>query len=126
MILWLSPMTKTTKHPNLLWRASGLIVLALITPLFLIKLPSSGVSTALPLDKLIHLVFHFCLCAWFLIGGDRWAHVFCLSFLYGLAIEFAQYFTPDRSFELADLSANIIGAILAVGIYQKARRRFHR
>ncbi|MBH46734.1 MAG: hypothetical protein CME71_01030 [Halobacteriovorax sp.] len=123
MILWLTPMTKTTKHPNLVWRRIGLAILAVITPIFLIKLPSSGVSSDLPLDKIIHLFFHFTLCAWFLIGFEKKKHVFIFSALYGLAIEIAQSFTDYRSFELADLVANILGASLALVVFKYLLRR---
>tara|TARA_R100000656_G_scaffold124161_1_gene101719 strand:- start:19 stop:306 length:288 start_codon:yes stop_codon:yes gene_type:complete len=94
-----------------------------ITPIFLIKLPSSGVSSDLPLDKIIHLFFHFTLCAWFLIGFEKKKHVFIFSALYGLAIEIAQSFTDYRSFELADLVANILGASLALVVFKYLLRR---
>mgnify|MGYP003639357836 CR=1 FL=1 len=123
MILWLTPMTKTTKYPNLVWRRVGLVILAAITPIFLVKLPSSGVSSDLPLDKIIHLLFHFSLCSWFLIGFEKRKLVFIFSALYGLGIEIAQSFTVYRTFELADLLANILGASVAIVVFKYLLRR---
>lgn len=77
------------------------------------------------LDKFVHASFHFVFVViWFLyirISKDsihnkvRIKKVFWFSVLFGISIEFLQYFfTTTRKADVFDVFANIIGAILAV------------
>jgi len=41
---------------------------------------------------------------------------------YGVFIEISQYFTPDRSAELADIGADTIGSFIGLKLYKYLRR----
>ncbi len=43
-----------------------------------------------------------------------------LTSLFGLSDELRQAVNPERTFELADLAADIVGAIVAILVYQKS------
>ena len=43
----------------------------------------------------------------------------CVTVVYGLIDELHQYQTPQRYFELADIFADLIGAIVAVSVYSR-------
>lgn len=75
------------------------------------------------LDKFVHAFFHFVfVILWFLClkcqfkkapGKIILVAVFCLSILYGVAIEIAQLlFTETRAADLFDVLANMAGATL--------------
>lgn len=50
--------------------------------------------------------------------------VFLLTIMYGITMEFVQkYFTADRSFDLTDIAADIIGAICGLGFVRILKRK---
>lgn len=97
----------------------GLIVLALITPLFFISLPTTPNTGIAHLDKLIHFIFHFSLTIWFLMAGERKFHVVFSALIYGICIELGQGLTASRSFEFLDIMANGTGALIGLMIYSQ-------
>lgn len=121
---------------NLLW-----IVLEVLLIFILLSLPGSDFSSSskwfgdFPIDKLVHI---------FLFGGlalsiffyldqssnvifksirmKAWVLIGCI--VYGIALEFYQkYFVPSRGFEVSDMLADAIGAILALPFFALIRKK---
>ena len=68
-------------------------------------------------DKVFHILGYFILAGWFvqLYKPSRLRHYQALGFIgMGTALEFAQLWVNTRSFDLADIVANILGVVLAV------------
>lgn len=86
---------------------SGLIIVAVMV-VSLIPLPKGG---AMPNDKLLHLLTYLVLGLWFgaLYTRERFAWVGIGLVGFGLLIECLQFTVSYRSFELADLLADIMG-----------------
>jgi VanZ family protein len=90
------------------------------------NIPSKGLFGIPQLDKLVH-IFLFGGFVWlwyFAIKKDRKSQplsgiskrVFLISALYGISMEFVQYFFTARSFDIWDIVADITGAGIAWGI----------
>lgn len=98
----------------------GLVLaLAAITVLALIPAPEVPASSGW--DKLDHWGAFFTLAAL----ADRaagphlfWRRALPLLFAYGIAIEVAQYFTPDRQADLLDVVADTVGLLIYGGLRQ--------
>jgi VanZ family protein len=90
------------------------------------NIPSQGLFRIPHLDKLVHM---------FLFGGFVWLwyfslqndpksppkigilrKIFLISSLYGILMEFVQYFFTKRDFDIWDIVADIFGASIAWGI----------
>ena len=66
------------------------------------------------IDKIFHVLVYFFLVLWF-SGQYKVSFTFFLVIsLYGVLIEFIQYFIPYRSAELMDIFSNQIGVIAGV------------
>jgi len=66
------------------------------------------------IDKIFHALVYFFLALWF-SGQYKVSFTFFLVIsLYGVLIEFIQYFIPYRSAELMDIFSNQIGVIAGV------------
>jgi VanZ family protein len=68
-------------------------------------------------DKLYHILGYFVLTGWFvqLYKPSRLRRYLVLGFIIlGTALEFAQLWVNTRSFDLADIVANMLGVVLAV------------
>ncbi len=92
-----------------------------VTVLFLTPLPDVP-ETSLPIDKLAHVLLFCALTLPALVTGlARWPVVVVIAALYGLGIEFLQPLT-GRSFELADMPANLTGVALALLVAPLLRR----
>jgi len=65
-------------------------------------------------DKLVHLLGYVALFLWFSQIFHRDVHwlLVILLVLMGISIEFLQGFTEYRSFEVADMLANTLGAVI--------------
>jgi VanZ family protein len=107
-----------------LWGLLALMWLAvMITLFFLYVSPVSTPPTAVisgvkyDLDKFVHVLAHagttllplavvpIRRLAWTMVG---------VAIVCGLGFEFAQFFVPERSFELSDLVANFLGLLIGV------------
>jgi VanZ family protein len=112
---------------TLLWVISEIAIVFI-----LLSLPSSSFHTQskwfgdFPIDKLIHVILFGSLALSFFVHFEKSRHsylrtvrakalvlIFCM--LYGIGMEFYQkYFVPSRGFEISDMLADTIGALLAV------------
>lgn len=52
----------------------------------------------------------------------RWFQTFLLLFVYAVFIEFSQFFTPNRSAELLDVVADVIGIVIGLLFYPFIKR----
>jgi VanZ family protein len=68
-------------------------------------------------DKVSHLIGHGALAAYFsgLVPRQRWWKIFAFLLLFGISVEFAQYFMDlGRQGDRRDVIANLIGASLGL------------
>jgi glycopeptide antibiotics resistance protein len=72
-------------------------------------------------DKLIHALIFLFLCFVGLKCHFNISKIFLaiIIFSFGLAIEVIHYYHPYRFFEIADLTANLIGILAALLIFNK-------
>lgn len=87
-------------------------------------LPSAGLFSLPYLDKCIHFgFFGVLLFSWrFYFGSERrfyWL-LLVLAFLYGMLVEVIQhYFIPNRSFDLLDVLADMLGAGFGLWVWSR-------
>ena len=93
-------------------------------------MPVSGPKTDLPTDKIVHFVLYgmtsIFLFRYFIkkaTPGRVFFTAVALASVYGAAMEVLQYFLPYRSFSLADMAANTLGAFSGCALYMKGKRR---
>lgn len=93
-------------------------------------IPSKGLESNLPLDKVVHFIIYG-IAVVFLLKVFRvsmplrkafWLSVLSAS-AYGLVIEFIQSFLPWRSFSLGDGMANFAGALVFGIVYTIREQR---
>jgi VanZ family protein len=68
-------------------------------------------------DKVSHLVGHGALAAYFagLVPRSRWIRIFSFLLLFGIAVEFTQYYMDvGRNGDVRDVAANALGAALGL------------
>jgi VanZ family protein len=70
-------------------------------------------------DKASHFIAYLLLAIFVRKVHIRFSYLTCVitCFSYSFVIECIQYFIPNRQFELLDMLANLLGAILGVIIY---------
>lgn len=122
----------------LLWVAGELLIIFL-----LLSMPSSDFSTSpkwfknVPVDKIVHLILFGSLAMSFFFYFEQSAVkslkstsakalvlIFCI--LYGIGMEYYQkYYVPSRGFEVSDMLADAIGAMLALPIFTYLRRKYN-
>lgn len=115
--------------------AMGWIILIL----FLCTMPGSSLPKASLFDKLhVDKIVHFFLFGGTVIllaygyyrqrghiSGKALLGIALVTGLYGLAIEFIQkYFTANRSFEIMDVVADTLGALMGAVIFRFIGKRF--
>jgi VanZ family protein len=108
------------------------VVAEVLLVFILLSLPGDNFSShaklfgAFPIDKLVHIILfvHF--------EGSTKAYlktvrakalvlIFCI--VYGIGMEYYQkYFVPSRGFEVADMLADAVGAIIALPIFEKFKK----
>ena len=122
---------------TLLW------VIAEIAIIFiLLSLPGSNFQThpkwfeAFPIDKLVHVALFGSLSLSFFVHFEQSkyerlrsvrakAYVLIFCILYGIGMEYYQkYFVPSRGFEVADMLADAIGAIIALPLFHKIKLQY--
>jgi VanZ family protein len=91
-----------------------------------------------PIDKLVHIVLFGSLALSFFFHFEKSKNqylqsvrakalvlIFCI--LYGIGMEFYQkYFVPSRGFEVSDMLADAIGAILAVPVFSWLNQKINK
>ena len=121
----------------LIWVIAEIILVFLIltSPIDILN-QNSHWFDSLPTDKLIHICLFGSLAlsifAYFhnsnisklkTIRAKALALIFCI--LYGIGLEYYQkYFVPSRSFDITDMLADAIGAILALPFFTIVRRKY--
>ena len=100
-----------------------LFIIAIIAIYILAMLPQNQAPQLHWSDKVSH-VFAFMVLGFLLRMGFRisYFHSLALLILYGAFIEASQYFTPDRSAEMADIGADAIGTFMGLKLYKYLRR----
>lgn len=102
-------------HYFQLWHLLGWILIATVVYLSLTSSPPEILEFAFA-DKLKHLLAYGVLMGWFgqLYSGAKPQLLWALGFsLLGVAIEFAQGWGGQRTFDVADMLANGLGVLLA-------------
>lgn len=122
----------------LLWVIGELLLIFI-----LLSMASSDFSTSpkwfknVPVDKIVHVILFGSLAMSFFFYFEQSAAkslkttsakalvlIFCI--LYGIGMEYYQkYYVPSRGFEVADMLADAIGAILALPIFTYIRRKYN-
>ncbi|MEY3208308.1 MAG: hypothetical protein RL064_339 [Bacteroidota bacterium] len=122
----------------LLWVIGELLIIFI-----LLSMASSDFSTKpewfknVPVDKIVHIILFGSLAMSFFFYFDQSAVkllkttsakacvlIFCI--LYGIGMEYYQkYFVPSRGFEVSDMLADAIGALLALPIFTYLRRKYN-
>jgi VanZ family protein len=95
------------------------LILALVAIFILAVIPQQEVPASSGWDKLDHWLAFFTLSLLAdRVAGARlfWVRTLPLLIAYGIGIEVAQYFTPDRHSEVLDVVADSIGAIIYGGL----------
>jgi VanZ family protein len=101
-------------------------ILWLIIVLLLSVLPFPGIRilTPLPIDKIVHFVLYGVTAVMlYRILRARYnsnralLYSIAVSAFYGALMECIQYFLPYRSFSIADMAANTLGAAVLAGVY---------
>jgi VanZ family protein len=68
-------------------------------------------------DKIGHLAGHAAMAAYFagLVPRSRWLRIFAFLLLFGITVEFAQYYmNVGRNGDIRDVAANALGALLGL------------
>lgn len=122
----------------LLWVIGELLIIFI-----LLSMASSDFSTSpkwfknVPVDKIVHMILFGSLAISFFfyleqsnvkllktISAKACVLIFCI--LYGIGMEYYQkYFVPSRGFEVSDMLADAIGALLALPIFTYVRRKYN-
>lgn len=118
-------------------------VIAEIVIIFvLLSLPGNNFHTTsnwfgyIPIDKIVHIVLfgslsfsifyhfeHLKNKRYKTIRAKAYVLIFCM--LYGIAMEYYQkYFVPSRGFEVADMLADTVGAMVALPIFTWLKNKF--
>ena len=122
MLLW---SISLRRYPAYRYRRQFrlLFVVALIAIYILALLPQAQAPQLHWSDKASH-VFAFMVLGFLLRLGYRVSYWQSLLWLiaYGVFIEFSQYFTPDRSAELADIGADMIGSLVGLKLHKYLRK----
>jgi hypothetical protein len=111
------------------------VIAEMVIIFVLLTLPGNRFHTpsnwfkGLPIDKIVHMVLFGSLALSFFchfehskypflktVRAKAYVLIFCI--LYGIGMEFYQkYYVPSRGFEVADMLADAIGALLALPIF---------
>jgi len=122
---------------SLIWMVSELLLVFI-----LLSLPGSNFVhgqnwvDSVPIDKLVHIILFGSLALSIFvyfestnnkflqsIRAKAFTLIFCI--LYGIGMEYYQkYFVPSRAFEVADMLADSIGAILALPFFTLVKKYF--
>jgi VanZ family protein len=98
------------------WWILGFALVAIAT--YLCLTPNASVPTPFQVSDLVsHFAGHGALAVYFagLVPRQRWWKIFVFLLLFGIGVEFAQYFMKlGREGELKDVFSNSVGALLGL------------
>lgn len=80
------------------------------------QFPTFDLFDKIQLDKIVHIFIFFGLTTLFILPSNstHYLIITLLSSFYGVLMEFIQkYFIPNRSFDIWDIAADIVGSFLA-------------
>lgn len=106
---------KFTMHYRRLWVFLGIIYIAVILAVSLLRVPEINIEFS-HTDKIIHFLMYFILVGWFIQlyhKPESRLAILLAAILFGLLIEYLQGMTSYRSFDYVDEIANSAGAALA-------------
>ena len=115
-------MTQLSQRHRRIWLLLGWGMVAAVVVLSLIPLDVDLVQNE---DKLAHFVAYGSLAFWFgmlIEGRGRELRIAVAFALMGVALEFLQGLTDYRTFEIADMVANAMGAAFGWGLAQTPLR----
>src|SRR5213593_3896304 len=115
-------VTQLSQRHRRIWLLLGWGMVVAVVVLSLIPLDVDLVQNE---DKLAHFVAYGSLSFWFgmlVEGRGRELRIAVAFALLGAALEFLQGLTDYRTFEIADMTANAIGAALGWGLAQTPLR----
>jgi VanZ family protein len=112
------------------WLWAALILFLTLTPgQYLPKVDYWSITS---IDKYIHF-FIFFVQVWLLLWGagqkrpvlllPHYIVPVCMGILFGILIEYIQIMIPHRSFDIQDMIANSIGAVLGAFIFRLASKK---
>ncbi|MDC0225625.1 VanZ family protein [Gammaproteobacteria bacterium] len=94
----------------------SVILIAVVTFLHIMMMPSLGIEPSLSIDKIAHMMIFYFVGLWFFIIAKNIRIIFLFVLLcgYALSMEFMQINIPYRSFEWLDWVADVFGIWLSV------------
>jgi len=116
------------------------VVAEVLLVFVLLSLPGDNFSSHaklfgdFPIDKLVHVLLFGSLSMSFFVYFERGnkpflktvrakALILIVCILYGISMEYYQkYYVPSRGFEVADMLADAVGAILALPLFEKIKK----
>ena len=117
-------MQNFVDHPKMK-RVALLLGLIMVVGVFIVCLMPLQIKTVENGDKIQHFLAYGGLMLWFGFWFPSRLRLWLVLFIaMGILIEFLQGLTPYRSFSVADMLANSIGALLlyAVLVWRQAKR----
>lgn len=105
------------------YNSFGIIWALTIAFLSLVGVETTANISFMAIDKVIHLVMYAVLTLMFIVGFHKQYQIRVFKYnpliwatsvtaLYGVLLEFIQYFLPHRSFDYQDMFANVIGTFI--------------
>lgn len=99
--------------PSLVWTALIFILLTINTG-SMESVPLMGIKN---LDKVVHMILfailaYLWVCRFYETGDQTWIWVLVLCSAYGIGMEFYQQYFTTREFELNDIFADAVGAVI--------------
>ena len=98
------------------WWGIGILQVLVVWFLSLTSTPPQGPDFfwLIPFDKAGHFLAYFSQCIWFCFLLEKRFHARILIFFcsQGFVLEIFQYFSASRSWEIADIVANTLGALV--------------
>lgn len=116
------------------------VVAEILLVFVLLSLPGDHFSSQaklfgdFPMDKLVHVLLFGSLSMSFFVHFERGnnpflktvrakALILIICILYGIGMEYYQkFYVPSRGFEVADMLADAVGAILALILFEKIKK----
>jgi len=122
MLLW---SVSLRRYPLYRYQSlfKGVFVVTVVAVYLLALLPQGQAPQFTWSDKVNHIFAFLVLGLLLRLGfGISYWRGLLLLIGYGVFIEISQYFTPDRSAELADIGADTIGSFIGLKLYRYLRR----
>ena len=93
----------------------SLLIIFTVTFLHVMSLPSAGLESIIPIDKVIHIIMFYLVGLWFLliVKKNHYILVMILLITFALSMEYLQITVSYRSFEWFDWLSDIFGLLLS-------------